>query len=75
MARNLALVTKTTPWAPWWLISALEGHWGIAGAPRCPLAVVDGATVAALVAGRRCCPTPFRQRVAELALTVSDNNV
>eukprot|EP00974_Lingulodinium_polyedra_P024403 2362284-Lingulodinium_polyedra.AAC.1 len=54
------------------MISSLEGHWDIAGAPRCPHTAVDGATVVALISGRHCGPAPFRQRATELALAVSD---
>eukprot|EP00974_Lingulodinium_polyedra_P079354 7685920-Lingulodinium_polyedra.AAC.1 len=73
MARNLALVAKTALWAPWWMVSALEGRWNITGAPPCPLAAVDGATIVAFISGRRCGPAPFRQRAAELTLAVSDS--
>eukprot|EP00974_Lingulodinium_polyedra_P112996 10937467-Lingulodinium_polyedra.AAC.1 len=61
------MVTKTTLWAPWWMISALEGHWDIAGAPRCPHSAVDGVVVVALLSGRHCGPAPFRQRARDLA--------
>eukprot|EP00974_Lingulodinium_polyedra_P000094 8690-Lingulodinium_polyedra.AAC.1 len=63
----MAQVAETTLWALWWMLSSLEGHWGILGGPRCPVAAADSSAAAAVLAARACGPAPFQQRAADTA--------
>eukprot|EP00974_Lingulodinium_polyedra_P054734 5266744-Lingulodinium_polyedra.AAC.1 len=65
MTASVAQVTRTAQWAPWWFLGALEGHWGLAGGPRCPVSAVFSAVAVAAVVDRSCGPEPFRDRAAK----------
>ena len=45
-------INRTAGWAPWWLPTAIGIHWKIAGAPRCPIAVLDSAAAIATLSNQ-----------------------
>eukprot|EP00974_Lingulodinium_polyedra_P027397 2647572-Lingulodinium_polyedra.AAC.1 len=62
----MARIAKTSVRAPWWFFGAFEARWGLARAPRCPVAAARDSAAVVAFAGRSCGPQPSRQRALEM---------